>query len=121
VGVRDPSTGGVLPHALPLQDGAVAASGSYERFFDPAQRFHHLVNPASGESPGVAWSVSVTAPTALTADALATAGFVLGPEAGIKLLDTLPDCAGFIVTEGGVQRRSRRWRGLEPRQEEFIA
>jgi len=120
VGVRDPSTDAVLPDVIALQDGAVATSGSYERFFDPAHRFHHIIDPASGQSPSVAWSVSVTAPTALAADALATTVFVLGPEAGMRLLEALPECAGFILTEGGVQRRSSRWPGLTIGQKESI-
>jgi len=121
VAVRDPSTDGVLPDAIPLREGAVATSGGYERFYDAGRRFHHLVSPASGCSPAGTWSVSVIAPNALAADALATTVFVLGPDAGMKLLEQLPDCAGMIVTEGGAQRRSRRWHGLSLRQEERIA
>lgn len=121
VGMRDPSSGGVLPETISLRDGAVATSGSYERFFDPAHQFHHIVNPASGRSPNAAWSVTVTAPSALAADALATAVFVLGPAAGMRLLESLPECAGFILTEEGVQQRSSRWRGQSIEQKEWIA
>ncbi|MBI2403402.1 MAG: FAD:protein FMN transferase [Gemmatimonadetes bacterium] len=121
VGVRDPSSGGVLPGAIELRDGAVATSGGYERFYDSERLFHHIINPASGHSANVAWSVSVWAPTSLAADALATTVFVLGPEAGMRLLETLSDCAGLIVTEDGVQRPSRRWRWLSRNQEEGIA
>lgn len=121
VAVRDPSHDGVFPDVIALRGGAVATSGGYERFFDPARRFHHIINPASGFSPTVTWSVSVVAPTALAADALATATFVLGPEAGLRLLETLPSCAGLIVEAGGVQRRSSRWSELSIGQEECIA
>ncbi len=120
VGVRGPEDG-VFPDAIAVRDGAVATSGGYERFYDREQRFHHIINPASGLSPTVAWSVSVVAPTALAADALATTVFVLGPEAGTQLLERLPDCAGFIVTAGGVQHRSRRWSGVSIGQKEWIA
>jgi len=121
VAVRDPSHQGAFPDVIELRGGAVATSGGYERFFDPARRFHHIINPASGFSPTVTWSVSVVAPTALTADALATTVFVLGPEAGLTLLETLPSCAGLIVEAGGVQRRSSRWSRLSIGQEECIA
>jgi thiamine biosynthesis lipoprotein len=121
VAVRDPATDGVLPQVLALRDGAVATSGGYERFYDPGRRFHHLIDPSSGVSPAGTWSVSVIAPNALAADALATTVFVLGPEAGMRLLEQLPDCAGLIVTEGGAQRRSRRWNGFSIGQEECIA
>lgn len=120
VGVRGPADG-VFPDAIALKDGSVATSGSYERFYDPEHRFHHIVNPVSGLSPVAAWSVSVVAPTALAADALATTVFVLGPEAGLQLLETLPECAGFIVTADGEARQSRRWSGLTLSQKECLA
>ncbi|MEJ2502335.1 MAG: FAD:protein FMN transferase, partial [Gemmatimonadota bacterium] len=34
--------------------GAVATSGSYERFYDGDHRYHHLVDAGSGMSPGEA-------------------------------------------------------------------
>lgn len=120
VGVRAPGRDGVVPDAIALRDAAVATSGGYERFFDPKRQFHHIIDPASGVSPAAAWSVSVAAPTALVADALATTVFVLGPEPGLRLLETLPDCAGFVVTEGGRQRQSRRWGRLRISQEESV-
>ena len=111
--VRDPSRDDGLLDAIALRDGAVATSGGYERSYDPERRFHHIINPASGRSPTVARSVSVVAPTALAADALATTIFVLAPDAGMRLIESLPDCAGFLVPEGGAPRRSRRWSGLK--------
>jgi len=119
VGVRGPADG-EFPDAIALRDRAVATSGGYERFYDRERRFHHIIDPASGQSPAAAWSVSVVAPSALAADALATTVFVLGPEAGLRLIERLPDCAGFIVTAGGEGRRSRRWNGLRRSQEECI-
>jgi thiamine biosynthesis lipoprotein len=121
VAVRDPATDGVLPQAIALRGGAVATSGGYERFYDPGRRFHHLIDPSSGCSPAGTWSVSVIAPNALAADALATTVYVLGPDAGLSLLEQLPDCAGMIVTEGGAQRHSRRWNGFSIGQKECIA
>jgi thiamine biosynthesis lipoprotein len=56
-------------------------------------------------------SVTVTAPTAMQADALATAAFVLGPGAGVRLIDTLPACACLIIDRDGRRIRSRQWRG----------
>jgi thiamine biosynthesis lipoprotein len=120
VGVRGPGDT-VFPDAIALQDGSVATSGSYERFYDAKRRFHHIVNPASGGSPVAAWSVSVVAPTALAADALATTVFVLGPDAGMRLLETVPACAGFMVTADGDVRQSCRWSSLTHSQKEYLA
>lgn len=120
VAVRDPRQDGAFLDVIVLVDGAVATSGGYERFYDRARQFHHIVNPVSGESPNTAWSVSVVAPNALAADALATTVFVLGPEPGLALLEALPGCAGLIVAAGGAQRRSSGWSRLSIGREEGI-
>jgi thiamine biosynthesis lipoprotein len=41
----------------------------------------------------------VLAPTAAAADALSTAVMVLGSEAGLALIDQLPDAAALLVTK----------------------
>ena len=46
---------------------------------------HHIIDPRTGHSRGVGASVTVVAPTAMLADALATAAFVLGPAEGVAL------------------------------------
>lgn len=69
---------------IELEDAAIATSGDYrhwKRFGDG--RISHTMDPRSGTPlcNGVA-SVTVAAPDCTTADALATALMVLGPEAG---------------------------------------
>ena len=96
---------------IQLTDGAVATSGSYETYFDRERLSHHIVHGRTGASPRRAVSVTVTAPTAMQADALATAAFVLGPRAGVRLIDTLPACACLIIDRDGRRIRSRQWRG----------
>jgi thiamine biosynthesis lipoprotein len=114
IGVQDPAREGRLPEALELSGGAVATSGGYESFFDRERTAHHLVCADTGRSPGACRSVSVVAPSAMDADALATATFVMGPERGISFVDSLPQCACFIVDAAGRHLRSRRWRGAIP-------
>jgi thiamine biosynthesis lipoprotein len=46
-------------------------------------------------------SVTAVAKSAMTADALATAAFVLGPEAGMALLEDFPGVEGMIVDSDG--------------------
>jgi thiamine biosynthesis lipoprotein len=58
---------------------------------------HHIVDPRSGETAAIAASATVVAPSAMVADALATAAFVLGPAAGIALLQRT-GADGMIVT-----------------------
>ena len=41
--------------------------------------------------------MTIFAPTAFLADALDDAVFILGPEKGLALVDSYPDCAAMIV------------------------
>ncbi|MFH1765490.1 MAG: FAD:protein FMN transferase [Gemmatimonadota bacterium] len=120
VGVQDPTKRGDLPDVIGLTNGAVATSGSYEIYFDRERTHHHIVSARSGESPQSSQSVSVVAPTALAADALATSVFVMEPERGVAFIESLPQCACLIVDHQGRQLRSQRWRSAtdlpHPRQ-----
>jgi thiamine biosynthesis lipoprotein len=113
IGIRHPRHHAELLTSLCVTDAAVCTSGDYERP-QAAGDGHHILNPASGSSAGSAVSVTVVAPTAVVADALSTAAFVLGPEAGIDLLNRQgvdglivgPDLN--VVTTAGMERyRSR--------------
>ncbi len=72
VAVEDPSGRGRPPAVVELSDGALATSGNYEAYYDKDRLYHHIVDPGSGRSPGLAAGVSVAAPTCAEADALAT-------------------------------------------------
>jgi thiamine biosynthesis lipoprotein len=89
VGIRHPRREGELIDALLASDEAVCTSGDYERG-------RHILDPRTGAPPDVA-CVTVVAPGAMAADALATAAFVLGPKDGIRFLDRM-GVAGLIVT-----------------------
>ena len=86
VGIRHPRDPEEMVRILEVSDGAVCTSGDYER---PGlvEGEHHLLDPRTGDSPGALASATVIAPTALVADGLSTAVFVLGPEAGQQLLE----------------------------------
>ena len=109
VAVQDPQKAQSFPDVIPLR-GAVATSGSYEIYFDPEQKNHHIIDSRSGVSPEKSQSVSVVAPTAMEADALATSVFLLGPDRGAAFIESFPGCACLIVDRHGRQVRSDRWR-----------
>ena len=81
IGIRHPRRLDQLSETLHLSNLAVCTSGDYER------RSPHILDPRTGASADAVASVTVVAPTAMAADALATAAFVLGPAAGIRLLE----------------------------------
>ena len=82
---------------------ALATSGDYERFVErDGVRYHHILNPATGHPDSDAVSVSVIAGSAMEADALATALFVMG-SGGEELLRSYPGIEGVIMYRSGDQ------------------
>jgi thiamine biosynthesis lipoprotein len=77
IGVADPDAPERWLRTIDLEDGAVATSGDYQRFFTHAgRRYHHLLDPATAAPRDTATrSVTVAATGCLTADAAATAVF----------------------------------------------
>jgi len=102
IGIRHPREPERLLATLVLRDGAVVTSGDYERYFDVGgERYHHLFDPRTGYPARGCRSVTVTAPDAAYADALATAAFVLGPERGLALLEQWEGVDGLLVAADG--------------------
>lgn len=102
IGIQHPRRPGEVLTTLTAVDRAVVTSGDYERSFEQAgRRYHHLFDPRSGYPAERCQSVTVLAPAAMLADALATALFVLGPEAGLALLADYPDVDALIVAADG--------------------
>ncbi|MBX5437280.1 MAG: FAD:protein FMN transferase [Alicyclobacillaceae bacterium] len=107
IGVRHP----VVPHGLVCvlraSGMAVCTSGGYERKSPVHPGEHHLVHPKTGRSPTKVVSVTVLAPHAMLADALSTAVFLMGWEAGQDLLKDceaealcMDDTLNVLMTEG---------------------
>ncbi len=102
IGVQHPREPGSLLVTFELRNTAIVTSGDYERFFmTGGVRYHHILDPATGQPARGSQSVTVLAPTATEADACATAAFVLGPEKGLAFLRTRPGVRGFIVSADG--------------------
>jgi len=102
IGIQHPRHSEALLATLDLADCAVVTSGDYERYFErDGVRYHHLFDPRSGRPARLCQAVTVVAPRAALADALATAAFVLGPEAGLELLRDYPEVEGLIVAADG--------------------
>lgn len=115
VAVQDPLKRDNFPDVIELVDGAVATSGSYEIYFDRERLHHHVVSSRTGVSPRLSSSVSVMAPTAMAADALATAVFVMRPAAALRFVNSLPHCECLIIDAAGIQQRSRGWKSVKPK------
>lgn len=85
---------------LDLSDGTFSTSGDYERYFvKNGRRYHHILDPATGEPARGARSVTIVSNLAVLADGLSTGVFILGPAAGMALIERLPGVEGVIVSD----------------------
>lgn len=85
---------------LPIVDSAISTSGDYERYFiEDGRRYHHILDPKTGESPGELMSVSVIGADATQTDALSTTLFVLGLERGMALIEQIPGYEAVFINK----------------------
>jgi len=86
-----------LIETLRVSDTAVCTSGDYERRSPNEPRAHHIMDARSGDTASRLASVTVMAPSAMVADACATAAFALGPDEGARFLER-HGLRGILVT-----------------------
>jgi thiamine biosynthesis lipoprotein len=97
IGIRHPREEG-LAGILAITDGAVATSGDYECFFiQDNVRYCHLLDSKTGYPSQNAASATIIAEDCATADAMATAAAVAGPE-GAELFPVAIYTAMIIIT-----------------------
>lgn len=86
---------------LPIKD-AVVTSGNYEKYVTfNSRRYSHIIDPRSGYPAQGIISVTVFAPKAELADALATSVFVMGVQTGIDRINQLKSIECIIITDTG--------------------
>lgn len=100
LGIQDPRGLANEPFAtVELSDSTFSTSGDYERFFEQdGVRYHHILDPATGQPARGTRSVTIVTREATWADGLSTGVFILGPERGMALVERLPDVEAVIVT-----------------------
>ncbi|MCF6167380.1 FAD:protein FMN transferase [Lutibacter sp.] len=87
---------------LPIKNGAVVTSGNYEKYvIFNGKRYTHIIDPRTGYPSTGITSVTVFAPKAELADALATSVFVMGTEVGINRINQLPNIECIIIDDKG--------------------
>lgn len=108
VGIRHPDRKDEVILRIPLVDAAFSTSGDYERYFDEGGvRYHHIIDPKTGQSPHAVRSVTLISDTATRTDGLSKTVFILGPVEGMRFIETLPDVDAIIVAADGKVTYSR--------------
>lgn len=95
----DPEAGPIT--SVKIDDKSIVTSGTYQRYYEYDNKlYHHIIDPATGNpcNNGLT-SVTIITDSSLTADALSTTCFVLGPEKGMKLINQLENVDAIFINE----------------------
>jgi len=103
VGILDPADTSSYIGVLSLEgQWCVSTSGNYERYVESGGvRYHHIFDPADGyPADSGLLSVTVLTKDGFLSDALSTACFILGKEAGMSLAEKYEAEALFVEEDG---------------------
>jgi thiamine biosynthesis lipoprotein len=112
-GIRDPrGNEGDYFAMMPVTDHAFSTAGDYERsYIVDGKRYHHIIDPRTGYPATASRSVTIWAPTAFLADEIDDAVFILGPEKGLALVESLDGVGAVIVDAHNHVWTSKRLEG----------
>lgn len=104
VSIADPRDRSRAAIALEIESASIStSSGSEKSFIVGGRRFSHIVDPRTGDALPPRGSVSVIDRSALRADVLSTALYVMGPEAGLAWARAHGVRAIFISESGEIK------------------
>ncbi len=111
VGVRHPLRPDRRVAELCLRNRALGTSGgAFQSFRHQGRRLSHVIDPRTGRPAEGVLSATVPAPSAALADALATAFFVMGPEAAARYCEERPHVGAVLLCparhSGGMEIRA---------------
>jgi len=102
IGIRDPRRKDAMVATMPLVDAAISTSGDYERYFETnGVRHHHILDPRTGMSATGSRSVTIIGPDATTTEGISKSVFIMGPERGIRFVESFPGIDAVIIDSGG--------------------
>jgi thiamine biosynthesis lipoprotein len=102
IGIRDPRRKDAVVAMIPLVDDAISTSGDYERYFETdGVRYHHILDPRTGLSATGARSVTIVGADATTTEGISKSVFIMGPERGIRFVESLAGIDAVIIDGDG--------------------
>ena len=108
VAITNPMNKNKVFALLPITNGAVVTSGNYEKYVEfNGKRYTHIIDPRTGYPSTGIISVTVFAPKAELADALATSVFVMGKEVGLDRINQMSGIECIIIDDQGHITKSK--------------
>jgi FAD:protein FMN transferase len=102
VGIQDPDRPDKLLGTLDLQGGSVSTSGGYENFLTiNGRRYGHIIDPRTMRPSMASLSATVVSLDGTLADAVSKVAFILGPDGGLALVNSMPGMMGLIAFRKG--------------------
>ncbi len=100
IGIADPNTGREAFSSLELSNTSIATSGNYEKFaIVDGKKYSHTIDPKTGMPVTGIKSVTIIAPMAELADALATPVMIMGIKVGLHLINQLKGIGCIVVDD----------------------
>jgi thiamine biosynthesis lipoprotein len=101
IGIKEPGRRAALMGRIFVTNTAVATSGAYEQFVDDnGEEYGHILDPRTGKPAAGLLSATVLSPSAMAADAWATALFVLGVDEAKRIAKARDDLHVILVERG---------------------
>jgi thiamine biosynthesis lipoprotein len=98
IGVKDPDRPDRLLGTIETPETSVSTSADYATFVEiNGRKYGHILDPRTLRPSTAALSVTLLSRDGTLADALSTAVFVLGPAAGVALIDSIPGMSGLVA------------------------
>jgi len=100
IGIIDPGKPDEIFSYLNITDMAVATSGNYEKYvLIDGKKYSHTINPKTGLPVTGIKSVTIIAPNAEIADAMATPVTIMGIKAGLDLINQMKNIECIIIDD----------------------
>ena len=113
VGIQQPRDPNALLRIVEPSRGVLLTSGDYQRGFEwKGERYHHLLDPRTGQPARGCRSVTLWAPKATLLPSAAV--FVLGPRDGLALAASVPGVEALVVDAQGQVRETPGFERVAP-------
>ena len=100
IGIVDPNASNKAFSYMNITNMAVATSGNYEKYIMiDGKKYSHTISPKTGLPVTGIKSVTIIAPNAEIADAMATPVMIMGIHAGLFMIDQMKDIEAILIDD----------------------
>ena len=98
VGIKNPNVPDRVLGVVETGECSVSTSADYNNFLvSDGSKYGHILDPHTLKPSSAALSVTILSPDGTLADAMSKAAFILGPQAGLTLVDAFPGMSAVIA------------------------